>query len=59
MGIFVRKFKMTLEHKFKGRKIKLLEMETTLKIVALVANSRPLSVKYGPKGDVIQTSSHL
>ena len=50
---------MTLEHKFKGRKIKLLEMETTLKIVALVANSRPLSARYGPKGDVIQTSSHL
>ena len=50
---------MTMEHKFNGRVIKLLEMETTLKIVALVANSRPLSARYGPKGDVIQTSSPL
>ena len=48
--IFVRKFKRTLEHKFKGRKMRLLEMETALKIVASVANSRPLSARYGPKG---------
>ena len=30
--------------------MKLLEMETALKIVASVANSRPLSARYGPKG---------
>ena len=48
--IFVKKFKRTLEHKFSNRKMKLLEMETALKIVASVANSRPLSARYGPKG---------
>ena len=48
--IFVKKFKRTLEHKFKNRKMRLLEMETALKIVASVANSRPLSARYGPKG---------
>ena len=48
--IFVRKFKRTLEHKFKNRMMRLLEMETALKIVASVANSRPLSARYGPKG---------
>ena len=47
---FVKKFKRTLEHKFTNRKMKLLEMETALKIVASVANSRPLSARYGPKG---------
>ena len=48
--IYVKKFKRTLEHKFKNRQMRLLEMETALKIVASVANSRPLSARYGPKG---------
>ena len=48
--IFVKKFKRTLNHKFQNRKMGLLEMETALKIVASVANSRPLSARYGPKG---------
>ena len=48
--IFVRKFKRTLEHKFKNRMMRLLEMETALKIVASVTNSRPLSARYGPAG---------
>ena len=48
--IFVRKFKRTLTHKFKGRMMRLLEMETALKIVATVANSRPLSARYGQQG---------
>ena len=41
--IFVRKFKRTLLHKFNDRKMRLLEM-------ASVANSRPVSARYGPKG---------
>ena len=48
--IYVRKFKRTLEHSFKGKKMRLLEMETALKIIASVANSRPLSARYGPAG---------
>ena len=48
--IFVRKFKRTLLHKFNDRKMRLLEMEAALKIVASVANSRPVSACYGPKG---------
>ena len=48
--IYVRKFKRTLEHRFKGKKMRLLEMETALKIIASVANSRPLSARYGPAG---------
>ena len=48
--IFVKKFKRTLQHKFQNRRMGLLEMETALKIVASVANSRPLSARYGPKG---------
>ena len=48
--IFVKKFKRTLEHKFKNRRMRLLELETALKIVASVTNSRPLSARYGPKG---------
>ena len=46
----MRKFKRTLKHKFKERMMKLLEMETALKIVASVANSRPLSARYGQQG---------
>ena len=45
--IYVKKFKRTLEHKFKNRQMRLLEFETALKIVASVGNSRPLSVRYG------------
>ena len=48
--IFVRKFKRTLEHRFKGKMMRLLEIETALKIVASVTNSRPLSARFGPKG---------
>ena len=48
--IFVRKFKRTLLHKFNDRKMRLLEMEAALKIVASVTNSRPVSARYGPKG---------
>ena len=48
--IFVKKFKRTLEHKFNNRKMRLLEMETALKMVASVVKSRPISARYGPKG---------
>ena len=48
--IYVKKFKRTLSHRFRNRMMRLLEMETALKIVASVANSRPLSARYGPKG---------
>lgn len=48
--IFVKKFKRTLQHKFKNRMMRLLELQTALKVVASVTNSRPLSARYGPKG---------
>ena len=48
--IFVKKFKRTLQHKFKNRMMRLLELETALKVVASVTNSRPLSARYGAKG---------
>ena len=48
--IFVKKFKRTLQHKFKNRMMGLLELHTALKVVASVTNSRPLSARYGPKG---------
>ena len=48
--IFVKKFKRTFEHLFKGKVMRLLEMQAAVKIVASVTNSRPISAWYGPKG---------
>ena len=48
--VFVKKFKRTLDHKFRNRKMKLLELNTAFKVIASVVNSRPVSARYGPKG---------
>lgn len=48
--VFVKKFRRTLDHKFRNRKMKLLELNTAFKVIASVVNSRPISARYGPKG---------
>ena len=48
--VFVRKFKRTLKHRFAGKLMFLLELETGFKIVASILNSRPIYARWGPRG---------
>ena len=48
--VFVKKFKRTLKHRFAGKLMFLLELETSFKIVASILNSRPIYARWGPRG---------
>ena len=48
--VLVKKFKRTLKHKFAGRLLFLLELETGFKIVASILNSRPIYARWGARG---------
>ena len=48
--IFVKKFKRTLDHKFSGKLIFLLELSAAFRIISSILNSRPIYASWGPRG---------
>ena len=48
--VFVKKFKRYLKHKFAGRQMFMLELQTSFKIVASILNSRPIYARWGNRG---------
>ena len=43
LEVFVKKFKRTLEHRFKDKTLSMMEMNVAVKVVSSVLNSRPIS----------------
>ena len=49
--VFVKKFKRTLKHKFMGKQMYILELQTSFKVVASILNSRPIYARWGNRGE--------
>ena len=49
--IFVKKFKRTLRHKYGRRLMYLLELQSCFKVIASILNSRPISARWGNRGE--------
>ena len=47
---FVKKTKRSIEHTYRNKSFTVLELNTAMKRVACVINSRPIYAKGGPKG---------
>ena len=47
---FVKKFKRSLVHKYSLRKMFMLELETSFRIIASILNNRPIYARWGPRG---------